>query len=241
MKIILIISIVSLSGLSQTLNESHIKKLETLKDVRAIDLVHENIGCPENSKCSASSGIKRQNWLNALNIYKKNQDVKILNSFIKQNGHPTKFLINEKKAQSLDPIIFSSRCMMHTQNNIVEATLFLNQKPSNADLIFNSLKVDNIEYLIPYGTRILGLKNKNPIIIFDDDDVFYTAEVSKRLEFKVISLLENELNKFLENKDSAVCEQKIIPNKYFSSLECYKVYDLELKKQITVSQNWSCL
>lgn len=241
MKRFLIISLVSLSGLAQTLTESHVKKLETLKEVRAIDLVHENIGCPENSQCSEQSGLKMQAWLQALRRYNKDQDVKYLNQFIKKNGHPTTFLINEKKSESLDPIIFSSRCQSHKKHNIIEATLFLKSKPENKEIVFNTLKVKNKEYTIPYDTRILGFKDDKPVIIFDEDDVFYTATISKSLKFKVINLKENELNKFLVNKESSICKQKVVKDKYYSANECYKVYDLTKNKLINVSQKWSCL
>jgi hypothetical protein len=71
--------------------------------------------------------------------------------------------------------------------------------------------------------------------------VFYTATISKSLNFQIINLGEKELNKLLVNKESSICNQKIVRDKYFSANECYKVYDLTKKKQILVSQKWSCL
>lgn len=185
--------------------------------------------------------LKRKKWLNALSRYNKSKDLKFINQFIIKNGHPAKFLIKEDKSTSLDPIIFSSRCDYHKKLNIVEATLFLNSLPKANEMKFSKLKTKQQEYSLPYQTRTLGFKNNKPIVILEDNNILYTTLISNDFKFKIIELSENEINELIENKETINCKSNIKKNDYFASNDCYKVWDLNKKKQIEVSQDWSCL
>ena len=237
----LIISIVSLSVFAQSFSKSHIKKLESLKEIKPIDLVHEHVGCPENSGCSKSSAKLLNRWSEALKKYEKSNKVSYLNKFINKYGHPTVFLAKEDKTKSLDPIIFSSQCGFHRKEKIIRAQLFLKAKPKNENLVFNLVEFNKNELPIPYESRIIGFKNNRAIIIFSDNDVLYTISYGKNLKAVAINLSKGELSTLLEKKENINCKEKLSPDKYYKSYECYKVWDLNRKELTDVRQKWGCI
>ncbi len=226
--------------ISHSFTEKHVEKLKTLKEITPEDLIHENRGCPENSKCSKQNGIKRAKWLKALNQFKQTNRVTPLNKFILKNGHPTTFLIKEDSSSSLDPIIYSSRCISHKKENIVEASLFLKSKPKSPNLFFNTINTKYGELALPYRSRPLGFKNGKPIVIMEYNDILYTILISSNLKIEVIQLKEEEINLLIEKKSSFKCKKVHTPNLYFEGTDCYSVWDLNMNKSIEVSQTVSC-
>jgi len=237
----LIISIVSLSAFTQSFSKAHVKRLESLKELKPIDLVHEHVGCPENSECSKSSAKLMMKWHKALRNYQNSSRLSHLNKFIAKHGHPTVFLAKEDKTKSLDPIIFSSKCDFHRKDKIVRAHLFLKARPKNKSLVFNTIEFKNETLSIPYESRIIGFKSNRAIVIFSDNNVLYTISYTKDLKAIAIELTKDELSTLLEKKENINCSEKLTPDSYYKSYECYKVWDLNRKKPVDVKQKWSCI
>lgn len=248
MKVVLILILITPAlSFSQGFTKRHLERLKDKKDITYDDLAHENPGCPENSECSVSNGLKIKSWIKMLKRYQRNQKVLSLKieEFRKKNGIPTAFLTKENKAvkQSIDPIIFDSRCSHHKQKDkpkIVKGIKFLRNNPKSDKMIFTKVKTKNAEYEIPYGDQALFFWKNSLIVISSYDDYIYELSITKDGKWKAINIPPKLLKKARVSKSDISCKQKSKGNEFFLGSYCMRLWDEDKKDYQVVEQSWAC-
>lgn len=248
MKLIIVMLIGSLTySLSHAFTQKHIERLKKMKEISYADLAHENPGCPENSECSKANGKRLLQWESLLKQHGKNpkQLAKKVENFRKKNGIPTLFLAkdSEKLKQSIDPIIWDSRCRHHNlkdKDKIIKGMKFFINNPKSKDIIFTSIKIGKNSYEIPYGDQALMVWNKSLVIIKNYDDYLYQLSVNDQGQWKVINLPSHLLKKGRISKSDVPCEKKALPDQYFLGSYCTKIWNEDIKDYQVAQQSWSC-
>jgi len=232
---------------SYAFSDKHLERLKGKKDISYEDLSHENIGCPENSECSASNGKKLANWMSILKAYSKNSNVLAtkLEMFRKENGLPINFLAHDTPQikQSLDPVIFDSRCRHHNikdQTKIINGLKFFRNNPKSDLVIFTKVKMGKDIYEIPYGDQPLMVWKKGLILIKDYEDFLYHLSVSKDGKWKVVSVPYNALKKGRVSRNNVECSEKAKPDQYFLGSYCSKIWNDDTQDYEVIEQQWAC-
>lgn len=235
------------SNYSMAFTKKHLDRLKNKKDITYDDLAHENPGCPENSECSAANGIKISKWLKTLKAY--SQDPKVLSikleRYRKKNGLPINFLAFDSKElkQSLDPVIWDSRCRHHKQkgsNKVIKGMQFFRNNPKTNHIALTKVKTNGKVYEIPYGDQPLMIWKKGLILIKDYEDFLYHLSVSESGQWKVVYLPPRIIKKGRISKSSSQCSKKTLADTFFLGSYCSKIWNEDTKDYVVIEQQWAC-
>lgn len=214
------------------------------------ELLHENKGCPINSFCSKTAGEKRLNFEKLIKQLNANSNIDALRKFHKEHGLPIQFLTTQKAKQSMDPILWSSRCDFHNprnpNQNIFRAEKFFKVFPKSDQVILTPINVytgnKKITYHIPYGDQVSFIKNDQLILLKDYDDFYYQIAVNTNGSFEVVNHSLTLTNMALERKipDIKCPEEMSIDKNYFSKTYCSKMLDIDTNDLKIVQYAWSC-
>jgi len=234
---------------TQAITPTHEKKLQGKKEITYEDLQHENLGCPENSECSKTSGLLLKSWSNYIentnikNIHKK------IESFRKKYGIPILFLTTDASKKTVDPILWNSRCEHHNPKEkigtIYKGMKFFRNNPKSKLIKLVPVKVLTGKnagkiFELPYGEQALLFLENKLITITDYEEKFYTLSISENGKWTVINLLGKLKDKALLEKTSIECKVKTKPDEYFLNSYCTEIWDADQKATVQVEQMWSC-
>lgn len=212
--------------------------------------LHPNVGCPINSICSKSMGMRIADWESTLAKVTEKTKVKILKSYLKDKGIPLEFLSKKTTKESLDPVMWNSRCKLHNprnpNKNIYKSIQFLKSIPDNKDMVFKKLNLydegEILSYNIPQNSYPVLIQNNKLIMTEDYDDTYYQLGVSPEGKVSIenfpYSLIKNALNKNV--KDTKCPDKMEFDNDYFVKTYCHKIYDIDTDKLKTIQVAWSC-
>lgn len=239
--------LLSFTNNSSALSTRHLERLKNKKDITYDDLAHENIGCPENSECSPSNGKKLETWLKILKGYSK--DPKVLSIKLerhrKKTGLPINFLSHDTQPmkQSLDPVIWDSRCRHHNikdQTKIIKGLKFFRNNPKSKSVIFTKVFIGKDVYEIPYGDQPLMIWRDGLIVIKHYDDYLYHLSISSDGKWKVVHVPPKLIKKGRISKSNTQCKERAKPNEYFLGTYCSKIWNEDKKDYELVEQQWPC-
>ena len=241
MKIISIFFVVSLSINSWAQSKA-------VKSFKAVS--HENLGCPINSICSKESGKLISHWEKMTQSIGHKDKIKKLKSYHKKFGLPLYFLTKISSQESLDSVLWNSRCKLHNprnpQHNIYKAMKFLKKLPTSSEVILTPITLYQNEvktkYQTPYQDQIILIKNNQLVILRDYDDFYFQLGIKPNGDFEVLNLPSKVISKALERKIvDTKCPDKIIyDDNYFTKSYCQKVLDLDTNTLKTIQFAWTC-
>ncbi len=216
---------------------------------------HANKGCPENSLCSPTSGIKHARWLKAIDqtlSMTSQRRAATLEKFRKNYGLPVLFLTTEKAKTALDPILWTSRCRHHNPKEkvlkIFKAQQFFVNNPKSKLVELNPVKIEigkgkaikNKIFHLPYGDQPLLIQNGKLVVTKDYEDILYHMSVDSKGGWKVVYIPSQLIRKAMHEREKVKCETKLKPGKFYLSNYCNVIWNADTKRVQKVEQVWSC-
>lgn len=244
-------------------------RIEVLPNPQGIeDFDHEFKGCPENSECDQVMGHMMSRWKNLINKLKQSSDpikkTQMLELFRSKYGIPTEFYTNQKSLQSFGPALHNSPCREHnprTGEKILRATAFIKSLTNEKALIWRDQSLlemplkDNltpqpvkvyylsgpITYQLSLGDQPLYIKNKELLVLKEDDGFYFALKVSTSGDWKIVDLDMTQLSKWENKRQDIDCpkdSEKSPPE--FNMEFCKTVWDEDLNQLVTVRMNQGC-
>lgn len=211
---------------------------------------HVNPGCPINSECSKTSGKAILKWENFISKINEKNKVKKLTQYLLSHGLPLDFLTKKEAKVSLDPIMWNSRCKIHNPknnyNSVYKGRKFLKKIPRSDHLKFTPITTyfegREKNYLIPYQDQPILISKGRIVTLRDYDDFYYQIGLNPNGSISIENIPTKIINLALRKKINEIeCPKKMDINEaYFSKSYCQKIYDIDLKKLITLQYGWSC-
>jgi hypothetical protein len=240
MKIILFFAFLITTLSAQNFSDKHLHKLEKQKDWSYQDLTHENPGCLENSICSKENGIKVSKWNDSSN------KVSALKSFKKKWGLPIQVLVAKSESETLDPILYNSRCNLHnpkdTNKKIYKGILFLRNDPKSSAIILPKVKnhTTGKEYNVPYGDQPLFIKDNKLYLTSDFESKDFSISITSSGKWVLQKIDPSMLEKSVRLKESLDCKKSFPSDSYFTGSYCTQIWNFSEKKLNMIEQQWSC-
>jgi len=221
----------------------------------AQQLKPENTGCPENSHCSKTIGLKRSQWISELK--KINQDSEnSINARIKKSSlYPVSVWTNDDNKNNNDKIIsWTSPCKQHNPPNpkILIAEIFipdLSEKTvkKSENIIFNKIFYnEKNKYKFSYAPR-----GDAPLMIIDgkfyyirEEDGNYFGMLLSRdgdisiVKTKNVSLFPKEVECKKEMIEEFYKEAPTLT--FFKGQVCKEIWNENKKAYDTIMIGWSC-
>jgi hypothetical protein len=215
------------------------------KNYTAEELIHENPGCPENSACTQSMGLKYKQFRNYLLKYHEQPYIsKELEEYRKNYGLPINFLTSEKGHKLHDAALWNSPCKTH--NGVVKTylgTQFYTDTPFKEDIWLDQavvyFKDKTVKFWLPHKDQASYIVNQKLVLIKEFEGTFYYLEVNPEGNWNVVPKTTETIMTLSETECPQDKDYKLNTNLYQSSF-CKKVWDITTKTYVTVRYPWSC-
>ena len=267
MRVSYLLFFLSLSAFAQTK-----PNIQVIPDPKSIeDFDHQYKGCLENSECDQVMGLQLTRWKDLIKKM-KNDDMpatkkaQYIELFRGKYGIPVEFYTAQKSQQGFKPLLFSSSCRDHNpkdkEQSILKGIAFvksINEEKATVwrDQTQIEVPVGNLfspqpvtiyypdgekTYYLPLDDQPLFIKNKEVIVLKEDDDFFFGLKISSTGDWKVVDLDMTRLSEFQEKKQNVECPKKAKPApKAFGVEFCKNIWDEDLKKTVVVKLHEGCV
>ncbi len=222
------------------------------KSFKLYMLGHAFKGCPENSSCSKKTGLKRKKWISTI----KENNLKKLNQFKRQNGIPIGFWLAPKKEMPKDLIYWQSPCAHHDRQtfSLKIAELF---SPHFSSLVKLKKKEENvfieqtftfdknkkiIKYYLPSGEYPLMTDGQKIYFIREEEGHFYGLDLDRNGKFTIIETFKTRLL-----PEEVSCPKALLKemkekshHQIYLSYFCKAIWNKTEKNVQTFIFGWSC-
>jgi hypothetical protein len=214
---------------------------------------HQNLGCPENSKCSKKTGLIRQQWVEIAKSKRKGK-VKRLKSFSRTFGAPLSVWGLSEAESNDDFIIWDSPCKNHNPEEGQKINL-VNVFSKNLSTLKN-----NKSLIIPKGLLIkedkkietVDLLRSDAPILLSNNSVFYVQEIEGiyySLELKRSGQIQLLTTPKVSHYPSEVQCPKDVSEKFkklsvhqnlYLGHFCKKIWNVSTNSYQVMALGWSC-
>ncbi|MGE3608198.1 MAG: hypothetical protein AB7I27_01325 [Bacteriovoracaceae bacterium] len=231
---------------------------------------HQHKGCPENSECDQVMGIQLERWKTLISKVRENKiepskKAALIELFRAKYGIPVEFYTNKKSQQGLKPLFFNSPCREHNPKSgdkVLRGTAFIKsmnkdkaivwrdqtqiEVPTSDLLIPQPVTVyfpeRNAEFVLPLNDQPLLIKNKELLVLREEDGLFYMLKVSENGDWKVENWDFSHLSTWENKKETVKCPQDKVKktSKIFEVEFCKTIWDEDLKKTVIVKLHQGC-
>ena len=201
-------------------------------------LIHEHLGCPQNSSCTKTMGTKYKKWTDSLTI----RNTSSIERFTKNFGTPLRTWT--RSANDTQVITYDSPCKNHRlKDSPIYEVITLHKNKMNKGLIYNkAFAEDGRTFLIPVKSIPSGIKNNSIHFLKEVNGTFYNLFLGPQgigVNYNILAdkeVLETKCPKALVSK----FDQWIKPKNLFLGNYCKKVWDFDKNKYLTLLFGWSC-
>ncbi len=216
--------------------------------------IHENLGCPENSKCSKKMGLIHQQWVEIAKSTQKNK-LRKLQSFASSFGAPVSIWGLNKAEANSSYIIWDSSCKNHNHEEKPRITYVDTFAKDFSDLLNKTEEVIVPKGLILEGKgRIVSvplLRSDAPVLLSKDsvfyiqenEGLYYTLEIKRSGKLNIIKTptptkLPGEVT-CPKELDEAFAASFNPPNLYLGHF-CKQIWNISTNSYQVMALGWSC-
>lgn len=249
------------------------RQIQVIPNPKSIeDFDHQFKGCLENSECDQVMGLQLTRWKDLINKVKEDKiepskKAQFVELFRAKYGIPVEFYTYQKSQQGFKPLLFNSSCKEHNPKDpnakVLRGISFLKSLTKDKAIVWRDqtqIEVPTEDLLIPQPVIVyypdgpktyylplddqpMFIKNKELMVLKDEDDFFYTLKVSLNGDWKVENMDMSRLTEWEDKKENVTCPKdttKLAP-KIFGVEFCKSVWDEDLKKNVVVKMHQGCI
>lgn len=197
----------------------------------------------------------------------KTRRAQLLELFREKYGLPVEFYTTKKSQETKwKPLYYNSPCKEHNPKNaedkrLLKGTAFIKglsaekaliwrdqvqfEVPLGEMLIPQPVRVYNgdqaVTYQLPLGDQPLLIRNKNLLVLKEEDGFFYFLRISPDGKWKVEDIDFSRLSEWETKREPTTCPvDKVKANPAFGQEFCKLVWDEDQKKTVIVKMHQGC-
>ncbi len=190
----------------------------------------------------------------------------VLELFRQKYGLPVKFYTYQKSQLGFKPVLYSSACKNHNSKNpalkVLEGISFIKALTKDKAMVWRDQALIEVPtkdlvmsqpvqvyyestpttYYLPISDQPLFIKNKELIVIREDEGMFYALNVAASGEWKVVAQDFKNLSQWENKRENVPCplpKAKVLPAPFEVEF-CKTIWNEDTKKTVIVKMYEGC-